>query len=424
MTQPVTTPPPPESTNGRRPFYIANHVTYEGLDELQRLILAHALGAHVAIDGPPGVGKTQSVLEAARIVGLNVFTKTCSSKTSESHIISHPALAVKDGVSVTAQMNGPLCRAMLEPGIFYGDEFNLLKEDVQKRMNSAFDERGQIDRTDGRNVEAKPGFWGIISYNPSEELVSRDLEDSVADRFLHLHYDRWSADFKALVASTRSRGVKDPGTEAERFGIRLQTRGISRKKEFFRGLAKDGRLHWLDFFSNRPVQTVPEYVYRVFDASSVFSTPDPDRTKQLEELAAQTYSEIELARVISRFTELLNSLARTGESTMLKRIGLSDLREKEDLEMISLHESSTRIESTALNHYNHLVGHGFNKYLAQSYAVRLVIDQVCYGQYRNRKLRNQTVYGLVNLIAKSMRLFADNTKYNTRMITENLLSGK
>ncbi len=47
---------------------------------------------------------------------------------------------------------------MLNGWIFYGDEFNLLKEDVQKRMNSAFDERRFIDRSDGGQIKALPGF--------------------------------------------------------------------------------------------------------------------------------------------------------------------------------------------------------------------------------------------------------------------------
>jgi hypothetical protein len=125
--------------------------------------------------------------------------------------------------------------------------------------------------------------------------------------------------------------------------------------------------------------------------------------------------------MISRFTELLLSLAHTGESPLLKKIGLADLKEKEDLELLSLHESSTRIEVAALKSYYELINRGWNRYLAQSYAVRIVIDQICYGQFRNKKLRENTTYSLVSLIAKNMRLFADTAKYNTKMLTDSLL---
>ncbi len=408
-------------------LYIANQVTYEGLDEIQRLLMAHHLGIHAAIDGPPGVGKTQSVVEISRILGLKLYTKTCSSRTTESHIISYPALTVKDRVSVTSHINGPLCRAMTEGAIFYGDEFNLLKEDVQKRLNSAFDERRLIDRSDGETVKGQTGFWGVISYNPTQNLISRDLEDSVADRFIHLHYERWSADFKAYVSAMNARNASMMNLSAqEDYDIQLGWRGVSGLR-FFNGVAADpgkavaeSGLKWFDFFTGRPASR-PEYVYRVFDRNSIFKKDEAQLGKILNELAAQSYSEIELARIISRFTELLQSLARTGESPLLKKIGLSDLREKEDLELLSLHESSTRIEAAALMHYRHLLTMGCNRYLAQSYSVRLVIDQVCFGQYRMKKLREQTVYSLVSQIARSLRLFADNTKYNTRLIAENIL---
>jgi hypothetical protein len=82
---------------------------------------------------------------------------------------------------------------------------------------------------------------------------------------------------------------------------------------------------------------------------------------------------------------------------------------------MSLHESSARIETAAQRHYHYLVENGFNRYLAQSYAVRLVIDQLCYGQYRNKMLRNNSVYQLVMMIARSMHLFGDTTRYNTNI---------
>lgn len=404
-------------------FYIANQVTYEGLDEIQRLLLAYKLGIHVAIDGPPGVGKTQSILEIGNILKKNVYTKTCSSRTTESHIISFPVLTVQEGVSVTAQENGPLVRAMLEGSIFYGDEFNLLKEDVQKRMNSAFDERSSIDRMDGMMVQAQKGFWGAISYNPTNNMVARDLEESVADRFLHLHYDRWGADFKALVASSKAKGTLPSSKIMElSYGIKLEWRGIGENLKFYRGEeANDGKINWFEFFTDAPAKDTPFYVYRSYDQNSIFQTKTQNLKEDLSNLATNAFSEQELARMISRFTELLISLSESGESPILKKIGLADLKEKEDLELLSLHESSTRIEVAALKHYHELINKGWNRYLAQSYSVRIVIDQICYGQFRNKKLRENTTYTLVNLIAKNMKLFADTSKYNTKMLTDSLL---
>jgi hypothetical protein len=406
-----------------RGIFIANQVTPEGLDELQRLLLACRLGVHAAIDGPPGVGKTKSVIEVAKILNRTLYTKACSSRTTESHIISYPVLTGQNGVSVTSHVNGPLCQAMEEPGVFYGDEFNLLKEDVQKRLNSAFDERRSIDRNDGVQVRAADGFWAAISYNPTQNLVSRDLEDSVADRFVHFHYRRWPADFKAYVAACTAAGA-DPlaDRESSQYGIELEWRGVEGGASFFRGERDGASLKWFEFFTGKPAQSAPPFVYRVYDPAG--ATRASGDSRDLQNLAAQSFSPTELGRMIARFTETLHELSRTGKSPLLKKIGMGNLLENEDLDILSLHESSARIEIAAMKHYHELLSRGCNRYLAQSYAVRLVIDQACYGQYRDRRLRNSTAHALVMRVARAMRLLSDNNRFNTNFDVAALLKGQ
>jgi len=405
-----------------RSFYIANQVSIEGIDELQRLLLANSLGIHAALDGPPGVGKTRSVIETAKILGCDLFTKTCSGRTTESHIISHPVLTMQEGVSVTSHINGPLALAMESSGIFYGDEFNLLKEDVQKRLNSAFDERRSIDRNDGVQIKAGPGFWGVISYNPARNMISRDLEDSVADRFIHIHYNRWHSDFKAYV-SLKSAFNEDPGksTDNDKYNISLGWRGITGGNSFFRGEMTDGSLKWYDFFSGQQSSSEPEYVYRVHDRGSIMNNSKYSNVNEMKNLESQAYDPVNFSRVMSRFTDMLHSLVSTGQSPMLAKIGMENILKEEDLELLSLHESSARIEIAALRHYEKLTGMGFNRFLAQSYATRLVIDQVCYGQYREKKLRNTTVYEIVSRIAQSLKLMFGSNTFNTNFKADTIL---
>jgi hypothetical protein len=406
-----------------RGIYIANQVTEEGFDELQTLVLAKHLGIMAAIDGPPGVGKTQSIIECCAILGQPLFTKTCSSRTSEAHLISYPMLVSDNGVTVTTQVNGPLCQAMEAGGVFYGDEFNLLKEDVQKRLNSAFDERRSIDRSDGQVVQARPGFWAVISYNPSQNLSSRDLEDSVADRFIHLHYRRWDPDFKAWIAWLKSNGAKpDQLDEQNEFGIKLGWRGIdAAKMKFYAGERKDGRVVWRDFFTGKESPSAPPYTYLVHDTGSLLAERGEKQAKALEILARQSFGEEDLLRMIARFTEILQNISATGDAPLLKKIGLGNLREKEDLDVLKLHETSARIEMAAARHHRFLTGQGCNRYLAQSYAVRLVIDQACYGQYRNRKLREMSAHELAVSIARSMMLIVLGAQFNTGFSPEKLL---
>lgn len=405
-------------------IFIANQVTPEGLDELQRLILAYELGLHVALDGAPGVGKTQSIIEVSRILELQLFTKTCSGRTTESHIIAFPVLASEGGSSVTRYEHGPLCRALEEGGVFYGDEFNLLKADVQKRLNSAFDERRMIDRADGVVIGASPNFWAAISYNPSNSMVSRDLEDSVADRFIHMHFRRWPSDLKACVAVARAHNMaRNKVVSDNKFNLNLSWRGIGENNRFFKAVDQKGKLLWHDFFTGEAVNVTPAYQYLTLARAGGAQHGDTeDASTKLKALAEKAFSEIEFARVLSCFTDTLGELTRTGKSPFLKKVGLGNLTEQEDMELLSLHESSARIEIAALKHYHRLIQQGFNPYLAQSYATSLVVDQVCYGQYRDAKLRNRTSLQLVWAMAKAFQLVGDNKTYNTKMVKEALLS--
>lgn len=404
-------------------LYIANQITKEGIDELQALFLCYKLGLNAALDGPPGVGKTRSVIELSNILDLRLFTKTCSSRTTESHIISHPVLVERNGVTVTDHENGPLCLAMLLPGIFYGDEYNLLKEDVQKRLNSVFDERRYIDRNDGVQCKAKEGFFAVISYNPSKNLSMRDLDDSVADRFVHFHYKRWMSDLHAYISSLRAwKRMTNKRQSFHQFNIKLELRGISRDGQFLRkeGSAMDSP--WYDFFTGKEMSGIPDPDF-IYSAHKVKTMNEKDKTtiNAIDNLSNKAFSEVELARIISRFVELVNDLSISGKSPLLKKLGLDELNKKEDLTLLSVHRSSIRIQVAALLHYNYLLAKGWKRYLAQSYVTSLVVSQMCYGGYREKTLRNITNYTLLNTIAKAFSLYADDTVYNTDLVKKSLL---
>lgn len=399
-------------------LYVASQVSKEGIDELQSLYICDRLGLNAALSGPPGVGKTQSILEIAQILDKKVFTKTCSSRTTESHIISHPVLIEKNGVTITDHENGPLCQAMEHGSIFYGDEYNLLKEDVQKRMNSAFDDRKYIDRNDGTQIRAQLGFFPVISYNPSSSLSRRDLEDSVADRFIHFYYREWTSDFKAYVSMKKSyHKINRKSLDYGDFGIELETRGIDPDHGFFIHTEDKG---WLDFFTHQPIPIEPRYIYHAYRVKHLNSF-DPDTLKAIRNLSNHSWSEKDLPRIFARFTELVNDLALTGKSSMLKKLGLGNINEKDQMDLLMVHKSSTRIITAALLHYHYFINKGWKSYLAQSYATSLIIDQITYGSYRNMEIGDMTNYKLLHEIAKAMSLYADNTQYNTTLVKESLL---
>ena len=169
--------------------YVANQVTPEGLDEVQRMILAYKLGQHVAFSGSPGTGKTNLVVALPKIVQRPLFDTTCDTFMTESPLVGAPELSGSNGATVTVWNNGIASEAAEQNGIFYGDEFDLLPGSVQKRLNSLFDDRRSIRRRDGKEIKAGDNFFGVVSYNPSDKASKRELEESVADRFVHFNFN-------------------------------------------------------------------------------------------------------------------------------------------------------------------------------------------------------------------------------------------
>src|SRR3989344_5135696 len=145
--------------------YLANQLTPEGLDEVQRVLLAYSLGQHIALSGPPGVGKTDLVMNLPKVMERPIFDITCDSYMTESPLVGFPELEGQNGNTVTVWRNGVASEAAAQNGIFYGDEFDLLQGSVQKRLNSLFDDRRDIRRRDGQTIKAGDNFIGIISYN-------------------------------------------------------------------------------------------------------------------------------------------------------------------------------------------------------------------------------------------------------------------
>lgn len=397
----------------KRISYIANQLYPEGLDELQLLMICRQYGLHAALSGPPGTGKTECVRQVARVLGVPLFAKTCSARTAESQIISYPALERDGEATVTVYRNGPLVHAMEAGGIFYADEFNLLKEDVQKRLNSAIDDRRSIDRIDGIVVQANPGFWTTISYNPSRSLTSRDLEESVADRFVHLNFRPWDAVFLGFVSQQRSARLQNGELPSPRdTGLTLGTRAFAEDGRFLDLRREGSGTRWYDTLANTPAEPdSPAWVYRVYDPEN--------RGSRLHEMGgSRVLSPAELGQQLARLVTIVDELSEHGTSPLIQELGLADLHRQEDAQLLSVHRSGVRIISAALVVYDHLRERGMAIPLAQSVATRLVIDQTCYGHYRDRRMTTMTSLQLVTTLARALGLFPGATRLNTDFAVE------
>ena len=122
------------------------------------------------------------------IVKKHLFDITCDEFMTEAPLIGFPGIVKSNGTAITSWENGVASRAAEENAIFYGDEFDLLQGTVQKRLDSLFDDRRRIRRRDGAVISAGNDFFGIVSYNPGDKLSKRELEEAVADRFVHMSF--------------------------------------------------------------------------------------------------------------------------------------------------------------------------------------------------------------------------------------------
>jgi hypothetical protein len=410
--------------------YIASQITPEGMDELQRLTLAYILGYNVALDGPPGVGKTQSVIAFGKLVNKNVFEKGCSEDTTENQIIGFPKLIEENGATITSYENGPLTKAMEAGGFFYGDEFNLLRRDKQKRLNSAFDDRRRIQRADDVEIKAKPGFMAVIAYNPTRALSVQDLEDSVADRFLHFHYQYMSPRIEAYVGALRSaQAMGRTRPSAESYAIQLEKRALVLRvlngklaARFY--IYDPGSSKWFDVFSKKAPELDIDVAQNNLSKDqlvSIYYAAKQQQTLHVNSKPIPQGKEIEVllkdfSLKATGFFNIIRQMTEIGAAGLPPAIksAYSGIAEAGQL---VVHLPSLRVQSAALSHIDMLIQMGMDYNFARQYAGSLLVDQICFGKYRDRKNGEFTNYEIVSVIASSFGLLSNDLvlKLNTNL---------
>jgi len=233
--------------------YIAHEV--EGphdIDEIMELVIAYQNGENVGIYGPPGLGKTLLVKTFAELVGKDLEVIQCAPETSITDIVGGeiPDVARDEngkvvGGIIIKTVKKALAKAMEEGKIFYADEWNKLRRDVQSYLSAPLDFRRELRSLDGQLLveKAKDGFMFIASWNPGEEYGGEEVLGYIKDRITYTPFNELDTDLQARITLVKA-GLLSP---EEILDNKIQIRAIVKEGDKFKFFVKQGE-YFVNFF--------------------------------------------------------------------------------------------------------------------------------------------------------------------------------